>query len=156
MGTGRIPGPVIDGVVETASDNPPRGGFADPKPIGAKTGGSGSGPSLTGWPRQIGWSEFRDVAARPAGEEEDAQIHTEVTQPERVDVAREEGRLRLSSYTVRVRVIRDDTWVVAAAKSDRLKAHEQGHFDITGLTARIWWQGCARCAPARPRNCRAR
>lgn len=136
MSGGRTPGPIIDIATQIMPHNTPRGGFIDQKPVGAKTGGSGGGPVLSGWPRTIRWNEFRDVESRPEGEEEDAQIHTEVVQPERVRIAREDGRLRLSNYRVRVRVLRSGSWVVTGAKSDTLKAHEQGHFDITGLTAR--------------------
>jgi predicted secreted Zn-dependent protease len=94
------------------------------------------GPRLTGWPRPISWNEFKDVATRPAGEDEDAQIDTQTAQPERVGVAREQGRFRLGDFEVRLKVVRDNSWVVVSQKNDTLLAHEQGHFDITGLVAR--------------------
>jgi len=76
------------------------------------------------------------VATRPAGEDEDAQIDTQTAQPERVGVAREQGQFRLGNFTVKLNVIRDNSWVVVSQKSDTLLVHEQGHFDITGLVAR--------------------
>jgi hypothetical protein len=133
MGGGRIPGPIC---AERLGDDPILDrGFTDAIPLG---GGSGSAGSvvLAGWPRSLAWSDFPEVATRPAGATEAAQISTEVVQPDRVDIARAGGSLRLSSYTVRVRLVRDECWVVADQKSDALLVHEQGHYDITGLTAR--------------------
>lgn len=132
MGGGRIPGPIG---AEREDDDPFGRGFTDPVPLG---GGSGAAASvvLAGWPRAISWSEFREVGSRPAGATEAAQIHSEVVQPDRVGVTREAGRVRLSGYTVRVRIVAEDTFVVTSQKSDALLVHEQGHYDITGLTAR--------------------
>lgn len=39
------------------------------------------------------------MATRPAGETEDAQIDTQTAQPERVGVAREQGRFRLGCWS---------------------------------------------------------
>ena len=138
MGGGRTPGPI--GSETRPLHGPfdphfPIGGFGTPGPLGLNEGGT-TGPRLTGWPRQISWDEFKDVATRPAGETEDAQIDTQTLQPERVGVTREQGQFRLGNFTVKLSVIRNNSWVVANQKSDTLLAHEQGHFDITGLVAR--------------------
>lgn len=132
---GRVPGPIIDLAGDPGPQNPARAGFTEPKPLDAKQG-DGTGPTLSGWPRRVEWREFRGRAARPEGENEDARIHTEVFQPERVGVIRERGRRRLGRYEVRVVVNGGGTWVVSDRRTDELLAHEQGHFDITGLTAR--------------------
>lgn len=138
MGSGRIPGsvgydggPLDVGVIPV----PPNAGFGTPDPL---KGGDGptAGPKLTGWPRQIAWDEFKDVGTRPAGEQEDAQIDTQTAQPDRVGVAREQSRFRLGDFEVKLKVIGSNSWVVTSQKSDTLLAHEQGHFDITGLVAR--------------------
>jgi hypothetical protein len=107
----------------------------DPRPLGAEAARS-SGPQLSGWPRTIGWGEFQEVSSRPAGEDENAQIHSEVIQPDRVGIERDNGRLRLAGYTVQVRLDREQSWVVTSQKTAELLAHEQRHFDITGLSAR--------------------
>jgi hypothetical protein len=132
MGGGRIPGPIC---TERLGEDPiGRRGFSDPIPLGS---GSGGGVvTLTGWPRSISWDEFSEVAAAPGGAAEAAQIHSEAVQPEQVEVDRDNGRFRVSAYTVRVEVVADDSWVVKSQKSSALLAHEQGHYDITGLTAR--------------------
>ena len=138
MGAGRTPGPIgSDTRPLHGSFDPhfPIGGFGTPGPLGLNEGGA-TGPQLTGWPRKISWNEFKDVDTRPAGESEDAQIDTQTAQPERVGIAREQGQFRLGNFTVKLSVIRGNSWVVASQKSATLLAHEQGHFDITGLVAR--------------------
>jgi len=138
MGSGRIPGsvgydggPLDVGVIPV----PPNAGFGSPVPLG-EGDAVPSGPRLTGWPRQISWNQFQEVGSRPAGEKEDAQIDTQTAQSDRVGVAREQGRFRLGDFEVKLKVIRSNSWVVTSQKSDTLLAHEQGHFDITGLVAR--------------------
>ena len=44
---------------------------------------------------------------------------------------------------MRLTVIAEDTWVVRSAKTDALLAHEQGHFDISGVDARQLMQDLA-------------
>lgn len=118
---------------------PPDAGFGEPGPIGADTGGGGPASLVvSGWPRALTWDDFRELESRPADAEgdENAQIHSDVNQPERVSVAREGGQRRVSSLTVTISIIRADTWVVRSAKTAELLSHEQGHYDITGLTGR--------------------
>lgn len=105
-------------------------------PVAASTGTSSTKKKLNGWPRAIGWDEFEEIQTRPAGVEEDAQIHSETDPPDNVTVVRKGGQFRLGPLTAEVRVVPEDTWVVAGKKSDELLSHEQGHYDITGLTGR--------------------
>jgi len=139
MGGGRIPGSVGNGGGLPGVDEipfPPNTGLEVPIPLqGGGTAGS-AGPRLTGWPHQISWDLFTEVSTRPAGEHEDAQIETRTVQPARVRVVREQGLFRLGDYEAQLTVVRSNSWVVAGRKQDALLAHEQGHFDITGLVAR--------------------
>jgi len=137
MGGCKIPGPTCTDTVEARGGNPTRGGSAAPLPTGTSTSQAApSGGTISGWPRKIEWSEFREIQKRPDGMSEDAQIHSEVSSPSRLSVARENGQFRLPNYPAKLEVVRDDTWVVAGTKSDDLLAHEQVHFDITGLSGR--------------------
>jgi hypothetical protein len=138
MGSGRVPGSIgyDGGLLDIGTiPFPPNAGFEARGHLG-QGDASITGPRLTGWLRQVSWSEFQEVATRPAGETEDAQIDTQTLQPERVGIAREQGQFRLGNFTVKLNVIRDNSWVVANQKSDTLLAHEQGHFDVTGSVAR--------------------
>ena len=99
------------------------------------TGTSTIGPTLTGWPQAIGWSEFTDRANRPPGESEDAQISVQLKGGD-VKVVREKGRFRLGDSAFPVVIDTADSWVVKDKKSAALLAHEQGHFDIAGLCYR--------------------
>src|SRR5512132_1454056 len=90
MGGGRTPGPIGSDTRPLHGPFDPHfpiGGFGTPGPLGLNEGAT-TGPRLTGWPRQISWTDFKDVATRPAGEKEDAQIDTQTAQQQRVGGAR--------------------------------------------------------------------
>jgi hypothetical protein len=143
MGT-RIPG--ATGLDASSPPSPqrepggsPAAGFADSGPIGldAGSGAPASGTlTLVGWPRNLSWDEFRELASRPADEHEDAQIHSEVEPPSQVGVTSERGVLRVTSLRIQLRTVREDNWVVKDRKSAELLSHEQGHYDLTGLLGR--------------------
>ena len=139
MSYSRKPGPVDESHdSESASPMAPVTTSGDSGPVGMK-GGSGTcggAPRLRGWPQTITWRQFTDADARPAGEHEDAQIHAEAILDDNVTVCRDGSRLRLGSFGVRLQVTAEDSWVVRDQKTDALLAHEQGHFDITGIDAR--------------------
>jgi Bacterial protein of unknown function (DUF922) len=116
-------------------------GILAPGPIGtsAGTGGGTTPPAalvLAGWPRTLTWADFSEVESRPSGSDENAQIHSEITQPENVAVQHEHGQYRVSSLTVNLSVDPGDSWVVRAQKTPELLSHEQGHYDLTGLMGR--------------------
>jgi hypothetical protein len=141
MSYSRKPGPVDDSHdSESASPMAPDTTSGDSGPVGMKGGGGtcGGAPRLRGWPRAISWrGDFPDEREeRPPGEDEDAQIHPEAILDDNVSVCRSDGRFRLGNFAVRLTIVAEDTWVVRSAKSDALLAHEQGHFDISGLDAR--------------------
>lgn len=118
---------------------PPDAGFGESGPVGLDSGGGGPASLVvSGWPRALTWDDFRELESRPADAEgnENAQIHSDVNQPERVSVSREGGQRRVSSLTVTISIVRADTWVVRSAKTPELLSHEQGHYDITGLMGR--------------------
>lgn len=127
------------GFGEQADFVPPDAGFGEPGPVGLDTGGGGPASLVVnGWPRALAWDEFRELDARPTDAEgdENAQIHSDVNQPERVSVVREGGQRRVSSLTVTISIISGDTWVVRSSKTAELLSHEQGHYDLTGLSGR--------------------
>jgi hypothetical protein len=116
---------------------PPDVGLGDPRPIGLDSGaGTAASLNQTGWPRTLTWSDFPEVSSRPSAADEDAQIHCEVSQPERVSVTREGGQFRVTALTVNITILREDSWVVTSQKTASLLSHEQGHYDITGLMGR--------------------
>lgn len=96
---------------------------------------SGS-PRLEGWPREIEWDEFEEISARPPGVHEDAQIHTEAILDTDLNVCVRKGKGRLVSFTIRLQVASGSSWVVRGSQADELLSHEQGHYDLQGLSAR--------------------
>jgi hypothetical protein len=109
---------------------------ADGGRAGLHGGGNQAAAQVTGWPRNLTWSDFPEVDSAPDGSDENAQIHAEITQPSNVSVVNEHGQVRVSALTVNLSVARSDCWVVRSAKADDLLSHEQGHFDITGMMGR--------------------
>jgi len=87
-------------------------------------------------PRTLSWGDFPEVESRPEGEDENAQIHCEIRQPDRVSIMRQRGQVRISGLTVDISVMSSDSWVVRTQKTPELLSHEQGHFDLTGLMGR--------------------
>lgn len=111
----------------------PHAGFAGASPQGVGT--ASDGPTLSGWPRRVTWQAFRQRSKRPAGHNEDAQIAVEL-RPGRLRMVREAGQFRIGRSTLRVRINARRSWVVTSRRSNALLAHEQGHFDLTGLCYR--------------------
>lgn len=132
----KVPGPTCTDTVEAHGGNPTRGGSVAPLPTGIHTSQASPSGGVIGWPRNLQWSEFREIQKRPDGVSEDAQIHSEVSSPSRLSVSRENGQSRLPNYPAKLEVVVDDTWVVTGTKSGDLLAHEQVHFDITDLSGR--------------------
>jgi hypothetical protein len=118
-------------ILDSPPGSPPYAGFrsAHPEGVSTKTGG----PTLSGWPRKITWSEFNEVSSRPDGETEDAQISVELGPEKNIAVERENGQFKLGKVTFKMIVKKAESWVVGKQKGDALLAHEQGHYDITGL-----------------------
>ena len=133
MGGGNIPGP--ESGHEVSPDSGVTSGFGADLPGPIATGqGTQQQLNLTGWPRDIEWSEFREVTERPAGESEAAQINP-VNEATQARTARVDGQWMLATLNLQINVNRDESWVVVAQKSAALKAHEQGHFDIHCIIA---------------------
>lgn len=113
--------------------NSPRAGFRNAQPLCA--GGSTTGPTPTGWPRNLGWSEFTAVSSRPRVESKDAHVSVQVDAGD-VSVVKGNGRFKLGDGEFSVVTNPVDSWVVKDKKSASLLAHEQGHYDIAVLCYR--------------------
>ena len=93
-------------------------------------------PRIVDWPRKIDWKEFSPIDHQPPGIKESAQIHSEGQPDTNIRPQKENGRFLIPAITIRLVVLKDDTWVVNGKQSDALLNHEQGHFDVTGLIGR--------------------
>ncbi|VAW76132.1 hypothetical protein MNBD_GAMMA15-1649 [hydrothermal vent metagenome] len=138
----RTQGPLSEELLVIEETRGVHGRHAVQGPIGAGSGGQHksvtTGSTLSGWPRDITWKEFREINSRPEGEEEDAEIKVDITQPKKINIKRDHDtdELYLSSYTAKIKVTRKKSWAVKGEKTDALLAHEQVHFDIAGLAGR--------------------
>jgi hypothetical protein len=129
------PGPDC-GETKSPAEGLPGQSLGGASPVAKSTGTSSGKKKIEGWPRAIAWDEFKEIKTRPAGVDEDAQIHSETAPSKNVTVVRKGGQFRLGPLKAEVHVVPGDTWVVAGKQSDELLSHEQGHYDITGLTGR--------------------
>jgi len=92
---------------------------------------------LRGWPRTLSWDDFPEIPARPSGEDEDAQIRAEaMLSGQDIQVCREGEEVRLGSFQIRLVINEGLTWAVRGQKTEELRHHEQGHFNLAGLMAR--------------------
>jgi hypothetical protein len=91
--------------------------------------------AIGGWPKSLTWQQFRVVQSAPAGVTEEAQTEASIDPPPRVQVVKAGDQFRLAAFDIKVRIVPHGTWVVRGKSSAPLLVHEQGHWDIAGLTA---------------------
>ena len=94
--------------------------------------------ALKGWPRTIGWNEFKPLPSRPRGATVAAHIDSNWHNPpgEKFRFVHERNGWRLDNVNLVVVINSHRTWVVRGQETPELLQHEQGHWDITGLIAR--------------------
>jgi hypothetical protein len=131
MSDGQSPALSNSPILNSPPGSPPHAGFRSAHPQGVST--STGGPTLSGWPRKIALSEFREVGSRRKGGSEDAQISVELEPEKNISVKNENGRFKLGKVIFKMIIKKSESWIVRGQKSDDLLAHEQGHFDIVGL-----------------------
>jgi hypothetical protein len=131
MGGGGVPGPETGDQDQSGTGSVGQSGADTPGPEAANEGVQ-QDISVSGWPRSIRWTEFRELASRPSSANEDAQVGTETTTGTPVTV-RQGGQWMLAELELEIVVNRANSWVVTSRKSSALRAHEQGHFDIHGI-----------------------
>ena len=91
--------------------------------------------SVRGWRTILAWTQFRTVPEPPPGETEDSQTEASIEPPARISVQRDGDEFKLANFDVRVRLVSHGTWIVRGKATASLLSHEQGHWDIAGLTA---------------------
>lgn len=92
--------------------------------------------SLNNFDDIISWSQFSQLPSRPAGEDEDAHIHTAMKL--NYDLGGKGKATIVSSATLDI-LVTPDCWVVSSEMKKDLLKHEQGHYDIQALVAREFY-----------------
>ena len=148
MGGGRIPGPIRD---EAPHQDPfDQRGFTDAIPLGGGASAPASSRSPAGRGRSRGATSAERELAPGRRRRSRADQPARRSSPTRsTSIARTGASTsRTTRSTSRSTAAR--TWVVTAQKSSALLAHEQGHYDITGLTGAghggADWRGACRVA----------
>ncbi len=92
--------------------------------------------ALTNFTYTLTWSDFNQVPSKPPGAAEDAAIKVRYSQ--NYNYGSNKNAVVISSADVDI-TCTPECWVVSSAMSNDLLQHEQGHFDITALGAREFY-----------------
>lgn len=85
----------------------------------------------------VEWTEFTTATSRHSGKNEDAEIKVSSTVGYRT---RKRGNaVSIVDATVNIITVTEESWVVSDKKTDALRKHEQGHYDITALGTREFY-----------------
>jgi hypothetical protein len=95
---------------------------------------------LTGFTKSISWSQFKKLSSRPAGENEDAQIHPEMSFS-KFKLGRNGNAVTIQDVEIDIKLVSADCWVVSSQMTNDLLKHEQGHYDILAISAREFYNG---------------
>jgi hypothetical protein len=94
---------------------------------------------LNNFDYQLSWSDFSALPRRPAGVNEDAQIHPEMGFSN-FKLASKGRAVTIADVDIDITLVRSDCWSVEKAQSEGLLKHEQGHYDILALSAREFYK----------------
>jgi hypothetical protein len=83
----------------------------------------------------VSWSDFSQKSSRPQGENEDAQIHPDMSFSNFQLKAVGRG-VGIKEVDIDITLVSNDCWVVSAQMTNDLLKHEQGHYDILAISAR--------------------
>ncbi len=97
--------------------------------------------ALHGFNYKIKWSkDFTTVTSPPAGKE-DLVAFTVATadstgNPQAYKKDDEKYYIKSSSIVVEIKMVKSESWVLSDSKTDKLKKHEQMHYNISALGGR--------------------
>ena len=131
MGGGGVPGPEVGDVQTHDLGNVGQSAGDTPGPEAASDSVE-QNITLTGWPRDLRWRDFRQIENRPDGEAEDALVAPETITGE-ARIFRDGGQWMIAELSLDIIVRREMSWVIRSRRSVDLLKHEQGHFDIHGM-----------------------
>ena len=106
---------------------------------------------LDGFDTQIAWSGFTKVATKPQNFDGDAYTYADFQSD--IKPARGEGKtIVVKSADVNVRLNASQSWAVDGKQTDNLLKHEQGHYDITALGAREFYNALLKLKAKDPKS----
>lgn len=85
----------------------------------------------------ISWPDFTSQPSKPHGEDEDA--FTKASYRHSYNYTRNGNAVTVTDATVDITMVTPQCWVVTGQATNDLLQHEQGHFDITALGAREFY-----------------
>lgn len=90
---------------------------------------------LNGFDYSVSRSDFTSLTSRPTGQNEDAQIHPEMSFSN-FQLARKGSAVTVTKVDMNISLVATDCWAVSRQMTNDLLKHEQGHYDILALSAR--------------------
>ncbi len=94
--------------------------------------------SLNNFDDTVSWSQFSQLPSRPAGEDEDAHIHTRMKL--NYNLGGKGKAAIVSGGTLDILIVTQSCWAVSSEMTKDLLKHEQGHYDIQALAAREFYE----------------
>ena len=86
----------------------------------------------------VPWSKFKKVSRDPSGENMDAETVTEY-QANNMKIAKQGNAVVYVSVSVKIFVNSQESWALTGHTNAELLKHEQGHYDISALAARTFY-----------------
>ena len=92
---------------------------------------------LNNFYNSISWSDFTPQSSRSHGTNEDA--FTKARYHHSYNYERNGNAVAVTDAIVDISMVTEQSWVVSGATTNELLQHEQGHYDITALGAREFY-----------------
>ena len=87
--------------------------------------------AITNFNHRVDWIEFTERISRAAGVDENAKIKLDMGYS--YDMTKSDGEWTVTNLKVELAVKKAESWIVKGTKTEKLRNHEQGHYDITAL-----------------------
>jgi hypothetical protein len=105
---------------------------------------------VDGFNTTLSWSKFKKLTTRPQGSDADGKTAA-IYEGKNITPARNGNAIIVKSADVVVSINSRASWVVEAQMTDELLRHEQGHYDITALGARGYYNGLLKISEKNPK-----
>ena len=107
--------------------------------------------ALDGFNTTISWSSFKKRKAKPAGKDGDAEAIATYT-GSNIELAKNGNAVIIKTADVTVTMNSTASWVVEGKETTSLLNHEQGHYDITAIGARDYYNQLFKLSAPSPKK----
>jgi hypothetical protein len=104
-----------------------------------------------GFDTTISWSSFKKRKTKPAGKDGDAETIATYT-GSNIELAKNGNAVIIKTAEVTVTMNSRASWVVEGKETTSLLKHEQGHYDITSIGAREYYNQLLKLSGSSPKK----